>query len=206
MKEILIFDTIPVCGQPISHIHKKLVNDKSRFDDLEYPGPQSWGVLVSKDHYLLDNKKYEDIKDNITYVVEQYKTDVLGIKNDIVMTTSWMTLNKTGCSHGRHDHPGVFISLTHYLNCESGDLIFEFDKSPIAQNFNLHYDVEEFNIFNSPSWTFEVRTDDTIIFPGYVKHLTTPNYSKTNRLCLGANFFFKGQYGADLTLDKVVFN
>lgn len=200
------FNTTPILGHPIAHFEKKLVEDKSRFDDVEFGDPRrDGGVVISCDHCILDNKKFEDIKNIFMDVVEQYKTDILGIKNGIQMTNSWVTKNTPGHKHHIHNHPNCFISMTHYLECESGSLKFEFDKSAIERDWLLAYDIIEYNLFNSQSWTFEVKTDDTVIFPGAVKHHSTTNNSNKNRLMLGANFFFKGQYGTYEDITKVIF-
>ena len=200
------FDTTPILGYPITHFKKKIVKDKSLFNEIEYSYPlKDGGVSISKDHYILNNKKFSDIKDVIIGVVEKYKTDILGIKNNIQITNSWVTKNEPGCKHFLHYHPNVFISLTHYIDCESGSLKFQFDRSVISRDWSISYDIIDYNIFNSESWTFDVKTDSTVIFPGVIKHQSTTNNSNKKRLMLGANFFFKGQYGTYEDLNKVVF-
>jgi len=202
-----MFKTTPLLGQPITHFNKKLIDDKSIFDNVEYDEPKKdGGTMLSKEHFLLDsNKKFKHIKDILVEHVEKYKTDILGIKSGIVMTNSWLTLNKPGCKMYHHSHPNAFLSLTHYINCDGGDLRFQFEKSAITQYYDIQFDILEYNLFNSHSWTFNVKTDDTYIFPAAIHHNTLPNESKTDRIMLGANFFFKGVYGTHMGLDMINF-
>ena len=192
---MLKFNTLPILGNPISITNKNLCDNKNLFDDIEYCSPAALGTRISKDSFILNDNKYKNIKQNIIEVVEDYKKNVLSIKNELIMTQSWVSLNNKDNQHHTHTHGNTFISLVYYLNCVSGDLVFDFEKSSIQKGFYFDYDVEEFNIYNSSSWTFNVKTDDIVIFPGLLKHRTTPNQDTKYRKILGANFFLKGKLG-----------
>jgi uncharacterized protein (TIGR02466 family) len=163
--------------------------DNYMLGDGEHTAPSS-----SKDLYVLNKPGLNRIKYFFEDIIKDYKENVIEITDEIYMTNSWITFNNKKHFHHKHRHPNVFLSMIYYVASESGDLQFYF-KSSLQEGFYLDYTIKNYNIFNSTKWTFEVKTKDIIIFPGWVTHSTTSNLSDEKRIAIVANFFIRGKLG-----------
>ena len=154
------------------------------------------GVYVSKNVSLLNSKNFSSLKKFIIKKAKEYVRDVLEIKDEIYLTQSWSTINTTNAFHQPHEHPNTFISLVYYVQCKSGALCFHLSTTSIRECFNFQYTIDKYNIYNSQHWTIAVQTGDIILFPGHIRHGSTPNKSPEPRITIGANFFIKGKLGS----------
>ncbi len=59
---------------------------------------------------------------------------------------------------------------------------------------------ENFNLFNSESWWFEVATGDLMLFPSSLTHMVETVKSDKTRISISFNTFPKGYVGEDLDL------
>ena len=153
------------------------------------------GFYLSETITLLENETLASLKKFIIEKAEEYKENVLGIKDKIYLTQSWSTINDTNSSHKTHDHPNTFISMVYYAQCKSGAIQFHLTSTSIKECFNFHYTINKFNIYNSPNWSIPLGTGDVALFLGHIHHSTLPNKSSEPRIIVGANFFLKGKLG-----------
>ena len=62
----------------------------------------------------------------------------------------------------------------------------------------------EYNIFNSTSWTLNVKTGDLILFPSQVSHEVNSKNGKNKRVSLAFNVFIKGKLGEENKANTLV--
>jgi len=155
------------------------------------------GLYLSKDISLLENKSLASLKKFMVDKAKEYVRDVLEIKDQIYLTQSWSTINPTNAFHEPHDHPNTFISLVYYAQCKDAFLRFHLNSTSIKECFNFEYTIKKFNIYNSHVWDVPVHTGDIVLFPGHIRHGSSPNKSPESRIIVGANFFIKGRLGSD---------
>ena len=78
----------------------------------------------------------------------------------------------------------------------SGDLVFHRDiHSLIPFPPALDFDVEQFNIYNCKSWSYQPKVNDICLFPSTVMHSADANESDEERWCLAFNVFARGTFG-----------
>ena len=192
--EIVNLNAIPIAhDKNVYLVNAKELNAIKR---TKYRTPND-GFYLSQSVFLLKNKALSSLKKFIINKAKEYTREVLEIKDDIYLTQSWSTINTTNSSHKLHAHLNTFISIVYYAQCRGGHTYFDLNASPIREGFNFQYTVTKGNIYNSQTWKFPVRTGDIMLFPGHIRHGSTPNRSQQNRIIVGANFFIKGKLGSE---------
>jgi len=150
-------------------------------------------------------KDYPEIKQELTNSFVEWITELLRVKANWVMTTSWITENSTGREMTRHSHKNCAYSGVLYfdkVDDSHAPLIFENPLEPFTTLFpqNLQTNCNEYNTDQ-----FVVTPEETrmIFFPSYLfhkHHAYTP--TSIPRRSLACNFFPIGKYGHhDSTLD-----
>ena len=155
---------------------------------------------VSEDSYVLNNPCFRNLEKIIDEKVENYKTNVLQIRNNLKKQNSWLAFTSHQEKHHVHAHPGVFVSAVFYIKCSSGNLLFRRPRSTIQEAFYLNYDIIEYNPYNCTSWQIPLKTGDLAIFLGHTLHGSTPT-EDDERIILGVNYSISGQTGNDDTVD-----
>jgi len=199
------FDVIPFSGKPIAKLksnYKFSNQETTSLNEMTF-NHQNGGTQITKNNQVLNTHVLSNFKNYLLSVANNYATDILGVNNKIELTHSWLTKNTKGNSHNRHCHPNIFFSMVYYLHCKSGQLVFDTEKSILQQTFNFDYQIKDYNIFNSSSWSINVMTNDMVLFPGDMIHSTTPNEHDEDRIVLGLNFFAKGVFGLDDNYGKL---
>ena len=192
--EIINLKAIPiVCERNVYSLNKKELNVIKK---IKYRPPKE-GHYLSETAFLLENKTLAPLKKFIIEKAEEYKRNVLEIKDQIYLTQSWSTINNTNASHQMHAHSNTFISLVYYAQCKSGALCFDLSTTSIKECFNFRYTINRFNIYNSEKWNLPVETGDIVLFPGHIRHGSLPNRFSEPRIVIGANFFIKGTLGSE---------
>jgi len=192
-----MFDIIPFAGLPIAKIKSSYQLNQA---ELNYFNSVPLDILndtvqMTLKAEVLENQNIKQFKDYLLSIGKKYRDEVLGIKNDVYITHSWLTKNSKGSYHNRHAHPNILFSMVYYINATSGDLLFNLHKSILCQIFNFDYDIKNHNGYNSTEWHLPISTGDIVIFPGDLVHSTTPNEADENRIALGVNFFIRGEIG-----------
>lgn len=165
---------------------KKILYDKNK-------GPD--GIKISEKKDILNDKNLIRLRNFFIESVNEYLKKVLQINDEVFMTNSWLAKSNKNSSHHSHNHKGTFLSSVFYIQCNSGKFIINEDRSSIQSGYDFDFDVIKYNSFNSPSFNFDVKTGDLIIFPGHLRHKTEKNKDNNDRIVLGANFFLKGVIG-----------
>ena len=153
------------------------------------------GALVSNNTHVFKDKFLEPVKKFIDKMSDTYAKNALGITNKLIRVNDWISLCTKGRSHHEHRHPNCLFSVVFYARIKSGALTFYVDRSAIEESFYFEYDIKKYNEHNSSQWTIQPQQGDVVIFPGDLRHGTTPNEHDENRIVFGANYFLTGKVG-----------
>jgi uncharacterized protein (TIGR02466 family) len=178
-----------------------LLHEMSGFEDLH--NKEYGTVNVSKNSALLESYGMDRVKNFMVNFTKDFVKNILKIKQEFYLTQSWATKNAKGARHHEHIHPNTLLSCVYYVQADSGELTISTDRNGLFPNFDFNFELEEFNNFNSKSWTFQVKTGDMVLFPGHLNHSSTPNESNNDRIAIGANFFTRGIFGSYENTDLI---
>jgi uncharacterized protein (TIGR02466 family) len=151
---------------------------------------RSIGNSTSSDVYVLD--RLPELKGIVESVIGDYWNKVITTVNSVspVLTQSWLNKTGKGDHHHRHNHSNSLISGVVYLETDSDTItFFREDRSLLSLT------VEDYHLFNSPSWVFSVKSGDIILFPSDLHHMVDEKVSGTDRISLAFNVWVKGSIG-----------
>ena len=145
-------------------------------------------VFVSVTNKFLDTPELYNLKMFCEEHLQVYTKEVLKIKQNFKITSSWTTRTPMGSNHHKHNHPNSIFSGVFYANASSGDIVFDLEPT-YSKDFKFPYDVLESNVFNSTSWKVPARTGLVVIFPSWLQHYTQTNSLDYDRRIIGFNAF-----------------
>ena len=161
------------------------------------------GNITSNNNYILNEKTFANIKKDLDLRVQDYFDKVISPANNITpyITQSWLNYTETNQYHHKHAHPNSLVSGVFYINCHE-----EHDK---IKFFNDNYktirlEVKDWNIWNSESWWFSVKTGDVILFPSSLTHMVENKQGDNTRISLAFNVFIKGTIGKEKLLTELI--
>jgi uncharacterized protein (TIGR02466 family) len=161
------------------------------------------GNITSNDNYILNQKIFSSLKEDLYIRVQDYFNKVLSTTDAVTpfITQSWLNYTETNQFHHKHAHPNSIVSGVFYINCHE-----EFDK---IKFFNDGYkaikpEVKDWNIYNSESWWFTVKTGDIILFPSSLTHMVETKEGDNTRISLAFNVFIKGTIGNNKNLTELI--
>ena len=160
------------------------------------------GNITSNNNYILNEKPFANIKKELDLRVQDYFDKVISPANNITpyITQSWLNYTKKNEYHHKHAHPNSLVSGVFYINCHE-----EHDK---IKFFNDNYktiklEVKDWNMWNSESWWFSVKTGDVILFPSSLTHMVETKQGDNTRISLAFNVFIKGTVGNNKNLTEL---
>jgi uncharacterized protein (TIGR02466 family) len=160
------------------------------------------GNITSNNNYILNEKPFTNIKKELDLRVQDYFDKVISPANNITpyITQSWLNYTETNQYHHKHAHPNSLVSGVFYINCHE-----EHDK---IKFFNDNYktiklEVKDWNMWNSESWWFSVKTGDVILFPSSLTHMVETKKGDNTRISLAFNVFIKGTVGNNKNLTEL---
>tara|TARA_B100000745_G_C20047278_1_gene357100 strand:- start:195 stop:815 length:621 start_codon:yes stop_codon:yes gene_type:complete len=163
------------------------------------------GNINTKDNYILDRKEFKNIKKIIDSACQNYLDTIIYPKNNIKLyvTQSWLNYTEDNQYHHKHRHPNSVISGVLYFdsNLENDKIIFT---SPPYQQISPEIDDTKFNLFNSETWFFPVKTGDLFMFPSSTTHHVETKKGKNTRISLAFNTFYKGTMGNNKNLTELI--
>jgi uncharacterized protein (TIGR02466 family) len=188
----------------ISKLDRELTNKELLFiDKTKLDVYKNEGNTTSNDNYILNNKLFKDLKTDLDLRVKDYFDKVISPTDTITpcITQSWLNYTETNQYHHKHTHPNSLVSGVFYINCDD-----KFDK---IKFFNDTYKIikpkiKTWNIWNSESWWFSVKTGDIILFPSSLTHMVETKEGTNTRISLAFNVFIKGTVGNNKDLTELV--
>jgi uncharacterized protein (TIGR02466 family) len=172
--------------------------DKSKLDVYK-----NQGNTTSNDNYILNNKIFKNLKEELDLRVQDYFDKIICATDDIkpYITQSWLNYTETNQYHHKHEHPNSLVSGVFYINCDD-----QFDKINFFkyQYKTIKPKIKEWNLWNSESWWFSVKTGDIILFPSSLTHMVENKQGTNTRISLAFNIFIKGNLGNNKELTELV--
>ena len=161
------------------------------------------GNITSKNNYILNEKPFENIKKELDLRVKDYFKKVISSTEKITpyITQSWLNYTETNQFYHKHAHPNSLISGVFYINChEELDKIKFFDD----KYKTIKLETKDWNLYNSESWWFTVKTGDIIMFPSSLTHMVETKEGTNTRISLAFNVFVKGTLGDNTALTELI--
>ncbi len=188
----------------ISKLDRELNKEELSFiDKTKSDIFKNQGNITSNDNYILNNKEFKNLKLDLDLRIGDYFNKVISPSNNITpyITQSWLNYTETNEFHHKHQHPNSLVSGVFYINCDE-----EFDK---IKFFNDNYktiklEAKDWNIWNSESWWFTVKTGDIILFPSSLTHMVETKEGTNTRISLAFNVFIKGTFGNNKALTELI--
>ena len=160
------------------------------------------GNITSNNNYILNEKPFANIKKELDLRIQDYFNKVISPANNITpyITQSWLNYTETNQYHHKHAHPNSLVSGVFYINClEEHDKIKFFNDN--YQTIKL--EIKNWNMWNSESWWFSVKTGDVILFPSSLTHMVETKQGDNTRISLAFNVFIKGTVGNKTSLTEL---
>jgi len=187
----------------ISKIDRELtIKELSFIDKTKLDTYNNEGNTTSNDNYILNQKAFKYLKEELDLKVQDYFDKVISPSNNIIpyITQSWLNYTETNQYHHKHQHPNSLVSGVFYINCHE-----EHDK---IKFFNDKYstikpEIKDWNIWNSETWWFSVKTGDAILFPSSLTHMVETKQGDNTRISLAFNVFIKGTVGNSKNLTEL---
>lgn len=156
------------------------------------------GNTTSNDRYVLRHDTMANLKAFVEASVHAYLQSIYAPKHEVSMrlTQSWLNYTKPGQFHHKHAHPNSFISGVLYMKAaRERDRIY-FYKDGYKQ---ISLPTDNWNLYNSESWWFEVGTGDLMLFPSSLTHMVE-TVKDDDRISLSFNTFPVGYVGEEESL------
>ena len=188
----------------ISKVDRKLTSLELKFVDKNKKDfYKNDGNITSNNNYILNEKPFANIKKELDLRVQDYFDKVISPANNITpyITQSWLNYTETNQYHHKHAHPNSLVSGVFYINCHE-----ELDK---IKFFNDNYkaiklEIKDWNLYNSETWWFSVKTGDVILFPSSLTHMVETKQGDNTRISLAFNVFIKGTVGNNISLTELI--
>jgi uncharacterized protein (TIGR02466 family) len=157
------------------------------------------GNTTSVDNTILRNKELTKLRDFIETSIADYFTTVHNPKHkvNLKITQSWANYTEPGQWHHKHEHPNSFVSGVFYPQANRETDKIYFYRSGFQQ---IKFPPENWNVYNSESWWFEVGTGDLILFPSSLTHMVETVQGNQTRISLSFNTFPVGSIGEEVSL------
>ena len=72
------------------------------------------------------------------------------------------------------------------------------------EDSSIKLEIKDFNIWNSQSWWFSIKTGDIILFPSSLTHMVETKEGTNTRISLAFNVFIKGTIGDNKLLTELI--
>lgn len=165
------------------------------------------GNKTSENNTILEKSELSKIKNFIQKCVDEYFKSIYDSKDEVKLqiTQSWCNYSEPNEWHHKHNHPNSFISGVFYFqaNKETDKIYFYNEKYE-----TIKFVANNWNLWNSESWWFDVGTAELILFPSSLTHMVQPVEGNETRISLSFNTFPVGKIGnhynlSYLNIDKV---
>jgi|TARA_B100000900_G_C20499772_1_gene683212 uncharacterized protein (TIGR02466 family) len=204
MKKPIIQNLFPI---PVytTHIDRPFTNNELNFVNLQKNFVnKNDGNVSSSDNYILNRKEFKNIKKFLDQCCKDYLEKIICPKENIKLyiTQSWLNYTEENQYHHRHEHPNSVISGVLYFNCDEKNDKIKFTKTNGYQQISP--EIKTYNIWNSTSWWFPLKTGKLILFPSSTTHQVDVKEGTNTRISLAFNTFYKGIIGSNNNLTELI--
>jgi uncharacterized protein (TIGR02466 family) len=163
------------------------------------------GNIYTKDNYILNRKEFKNIKKFLDKHCKEYLDTVICPKNnlELYITQSWLNYTEADQYHHKHHHPNSMVSGVLYFDSDIKNDKILFTRSDTPQ-IKPVIDNTKFNLWNSDTWFFPVKTGRLIMFPSSTIHQVETKQGKNTRISLAFNTFYKGTIGLNSALTELI--
>ena len=162
------------------------------------------GNINTKDNYILNRKKFKNIKKFLDKCCKDYLDTIICPKNNIELyiTQSWLNYTESNQYHHQHAHPNSVISGVFYFDSDikNDKILFS---HPISYK-QIKPKIDKYNIWNSETWFFPVETGNLFMFPSSTTHQVETKQGNNTRISLAFNTFIKGTLGDNSGLTELI--
>ncbi len=188
----------------ISKLNRELTNKELLFiDKTKLDVYKNSGNTTSNDNYILNQKVFKDLKKDLDFIIQDYFNKIISSSNNITpyITQSWLNYTETNQYHHKHQHTNSLVSGVLYINCDE-----KFDKIKFFNDTfkTIKPEIREFNVWNSETWWFSVKTGDIILFPSSLSHMVETKEGTNTRISLAFNTFIKGKIGNNKSITELI--
>tara|TARA_Y100000389_G_scaffold166349_1_gene171057 strand:- start:74 stop:697 length:624 start_codon:yes stop_codon:yes gene_type:complete len=164
------------------------------------------GNINSKDSYILNRKEFKNIKKFLDKHCKDYLDTVICPKNkvELYITQSWLNYTEANQYHHKHEHPNSVVSGVLYLDADEINDQILFTSNRGYQLMSPTINKTKFNLWNSETWFFPVKTGNLFMFPSSTTHQVQTKKGNNTRISLAFNTFYKGTIGSDRNLTELI--
>ena len=204
MKEPIIYSLFPT---PVffSSLERKLTPLETKFlNKKEKDTYNNTGNITSNDNYILNEKPFLNLKNELDLKVKEYFDKIICPLNKVkpYITQSWLNYTKRNQYHHKHQHPNSLVSGVFYINADEKLDKIKFFKEHTYSTIKLP--TNNYNLFNSESWWFTVKTGDIVLFPSSLTHMVETKDGDNVRTSLAFNVFVEGKIGGNKELTELI--
>jgi uncharacterized protein (TIGR02466 family) len=162
------------------------------------------GNITSNDNYVLNEKPFLNLKNELDLKVKEYFDKIICPSNKVkpYITQSWLNYTKRNQYHHKHQHPNSLVSGVFYINADEKLDKIKFFKEHTYSTITLP--TNKYNLFNSTSWWFTVKTGDIVLFPSSLTHMVETKEGDNVRTSLAFNVFVEGKIGDNKDLTELI--
>jgi len=189
----------PIFSSFFCHIKNIEVNHDSIYEyckKLEYTSTNDKDHSMSKSIFILDDFKEGKNLQKVFLKYINQSVEQLGYVAKSQIVNCWVNKVISNREAVYHMHKNFWLSCVYYPHGSLDDgykLIFNSDRTNDYTGYDVP--VNEYNIFNSYTFSVKVEKGDLIIFPSLVKHKADKHFSKNTRYSIAANILPLGTIG-----------
>ena len=186
MTEAKIFQLWPICLYKSSFDIDE--DTKQLFYNEEYERMPSGNGDYTKNKYLLHDKKYSYVIENIMKHLNGFTKKYMTVNDEVsfYLQNSWAVKHNGNDWGQTHSHANSLFSGVLYLDTpkDSGAILFDAETRPTWSTRTIEPKLDEHTILNSRSYRIEPHRGMSLVFPSHMNHSVELNRSGQNRYSL----------------------
>jgi len=119
---------------------------------------------------------------------EEYRKKI-HYSQKLKMSNIWVNVNSHKDWNSQHIHPNAVLAGVYYINVpkNSGTINFKHPSNNVIEYDWEPHLMEKYTPHNSPAWNVTPKENKLLLFPGWLPHLVTPNFSQEERISISFN-------------------
>ena len=195
MREAKVFQLFPISLYKASFDIDE--DTKQLFYNEEYERMFSGNGFYTKNKYLLHDKKYSYVIDNIKKHLNYFTRKYMTVSDDVnfYLQNSWAVKHKGEDWAQSHSHANSLISGVYYLNTDEKSGNIRFEKPTGYTNLfheSTNIQFNELDNHNCAIWVETPKNGDLFLFPSHLTHSVNLNLSHITRYSVSFNFHIEG--------------